>query len=298
MKRIVIADDSATARMFIRRCMEIVGCRENAFVEVENGKEALDCLKKEPADLVVADLNMPVMDGETLLKWIKASPRFNSIPVVIITSAVNPAKEKELLDMGAYTILAKPVSPAGLAPVIGPLLDAGQEAPPLTDNMDQLQDNIDHLQETMSAAVIETFENMAFMEVVQTDQPASPPPKSDMLKASILVHDPFQGELRLVMPRELTATIAETLYPSGDQQNIDKQIFDVLAELLNTIAGRVLAEIVSHKRTFRIGLPVTGIESFEETDPPGAQYNFETEGHSFFLMVCSEALPGIISQNI
>ena len=108
MKRIVIADDSATARMFIRRCMEIVGCRENAFIEVENGKEALDCLKKKPADLVVADLNMPVMDGETLLKWIKASPRFNSIPVVIITSAVNSAKEKELADMGAhYTVKAR-----------------------------------------------------------------------------------------------------------------------------------------------------------------------------------------------
>ena len=62
MKRIVIADDSATARMFIRRCLEIVGCGENAFIEVENGKEALDCMKKEPADIVVADLNMPVMD--------------------------------------------------------------------------------------------------------------------------------------------------------------------------------------------------------------------------------------------
>ncbi|MCK5436732.1 MAG: response regulator [Desulfobulbaceae bacterium] len=293
MKRIVIADDSATARMFIRRCLEIVGGQENIFVEVENGREALDCLKKEPADLVVADLNMPVMDGETLLKWIKASPRFNSIPVLIITSAVNPAKEKELADMGAYTILAKPVSPAGLAPVIGPLLDAGKEEPPLTDNIDNLQDNMNHLQETMAAAVIETLENMTFMEVVQTDQPASPQPKSDMLKASILVHDPFQGELRLVMPRKLTATIAETLYQPGDQQDIDNLLFDVVAELLNTIAGRVLAEIVSHERTFRIGLPETGIESFEETDVPLVRCDFETEGHSFSLMVCSEALPGI-----
>lgn len=112
-----------------------------------------------------------------------------------------------------------------------------------------------------------------------------------MLKAGILVHDPFQGELRLVMPRELAATIAETLYQSGDQQDIDNILFDVVAELLNTIAGRVLAEIVSHERTFRIGLPVTGVESFEETDLSAVQYNFGTEGYSFFLMVCSEALP-------
>ncbi|MEA2084410.1 MAG: response regulator [Thermodesulfobacteriota bacterium] len=94
---------------------------------------------------------MPVMDGETLLKWIKAGPRFNSMPVLIITSAVNPAKEKELADMGAHTILAKPVSPAGLAPVIGPLLEAKEEETQLP-----VTENLDRLQEIMAAAVIET----------------------------------------------------------------------------------------------------------------------------------------------
>ncbi|MFH1075373.1 MAG: response regulator, partial [Pseudomonadota bacterium] len=258
MKQIVIADDSATARMFIKQCLEIAGCREATFVEVENGKDALAALREHHTDLVVADLNMPVMDGETLLKWIKSSPRLNSIPVLVITSALNPAKEKELMDLGAHTVLSKPVSPARLSPVIGPLLKAEKES-----QKTFVIPNIKRLQEIMAAASIETFENMAFMEVVQTDQDALLSEESDTLKASILVHDPFTAEFRLALPRELVAAIAETLYPSGDSPNTDQTLFDVLSELLNTIAGRVLSETVPGEHTFRIGLPQTSIEPFK-----------------------------------
>lgn len=289
MKRIVIADDSGTARMFVRRCLEIAGCQDATFVEVENGKEALAALKESPTDFVVADLNMPVMDGEALLKWIKASPRLNSIPVVIVTSAANPAKEKELADMGALVILAKPVSPANLSSALGPLLEVKEEDVPATDDIDKLR-------EIIVTAVMETLENMAFMEVIQTDQ--SEPESPDLLKASILVHDPFPGELRLVMPRELAATIAEALYSPTDESEIDKLLLDVLAELLNTIAGRVMAEVVSHEDTFRLGLPETGVGPFAETDLPLVQCAFEVEGDCFFLAACGDALPGIMSEGI
>lgn len=112
MKRIIVVDDSVTARMFIKRCLQIIGLQEAEFAEAGNGKEALSLLKKEPADLLVTDLNMPVMDGETLLKWIKGNPRLNTTPVVVITSAGNPAKEAQLNDLGAHCVLNKPVNPA------------------------------------------------------------------------------------------------------------------------------------------------------------------------------------------
>jgi len=111
VKRIVIADDSSTARMFIRRCLEIVGLRDETFLEATNGREALALLKEAPTDLLVTDLNMPQMDGEALLKWIRANPKLSSVPVVVITSAGNPAKEARLLDLGALRVINKPVSP-------------------------------------------------------------------------------------------------------------------------------------------------------------------------------------------
>jgi two-component system chemotaxis response regulator CheY len=122
MNRIVIADDSATARMFIRRCLEIIGLGEADLLEAENGREALSLVKEHPTDLLVTDLNMPVMDGATLLKWVKGSPRLIDLPVLVITSAGNPAKEAELCSLGAFGVLNKPVSPAALMEALKPLM--------------------------------------------------------------------------------------------------------------------------------------------------------------------------------
>ncbi len=114
MKRVVIADDSQTARMFIRRCLEIIGFDDAQFVEAENGREALALVKEEATTLLITDLNMPVMDGEMLLKWVRGNPRLSEVEVLVVTSAGNPAKESELVAMGARAVLRKPVSPTAL----------------------------------------------------------------------------------------------------------------------------------------------------------------------------------------
>lgn len=123
MKRIIIADDSATARMFIKRCLQIVGLGEAEIIEAEHGKEALAAAKKQPVDLLLTDLNMPVMDGETLVKWVKASPKLSDMPVIVITSAGNPAKEKQLLELGAHKVLNKPVAPPMMMDALAEFLD-------------------------------------------------------------------------------------------------------------------------------------------------------------------------------
>lgn len=122
MMRIAIVDDSGTARMFIQRCLEVIGFRDAEFIESANGKEALDKTMQNPVDLLVTDLTMPVMDGETLLKWIKGSPTLKELPVLVISSAGNPAKEAELIKLGAMAVLAKPFTPADLYRVLTPIL--------------------------------------------------------------------------------------------------------------------------------------------------------------------------------
>lgn len=123
MERIVIADDSQTARMYIRRCLEIAGIIGASVVEVKNGKEALESVRENHADLLITDLNMPVMDGETLLKWLKQCPELSEMPVLVITSAGNPAKEIQLAKLGAFNVLSKPISPSSLRAVLGPLVN-------------------------------------------------------------------------------------------------------------------------------------------------------------------------------
>jgi two-component system, chemotaxis family, chemotaxis protein CheY len=125
---ILIVDDSPTARMFVQRCLEISKKFPDAvYLEASNGVEALRLLQDRDISIAVvfSDLNMPEMDGEMLLKRIQANPRLNGIPVVIVSSAANPAKDRQLLDYGAMAVIKKPVSPARLADVIGKLGDVG-----------------------------------------------------------------------------------------------------------------------------------------------------------------------------
>ncbi len=125
MKRIMVVDDSSTSRMFIKRCLQMVlsDQEETEYREAENGKDALGQLKEAPADLVVIDLNMPVMDGATLLRWMKSSPKLTLIPVIVITSVDSPANREELLNLGAAHVLSKPVAPNKLMPVINEVFD-------------------------------------------------------------------------------------------------------------------------------------------------------------------------------
>ena len=97
--------------MSIMRCLEIAGCTDCTMLEASNGREALALLREHGASVLITDLNMPVMDGEALLKLVKASPRLNSTRVLVISSLANPAKEKELMQLGAVGVVSKPVSP-------------------------------------------------------------------------------------------------------------------------------------------------------------------------------------------
>jgi len=130
MKNIVIADDSALARMFIRRCLEIAGLGDANFFEASDGNEAIQKMKEVAADLLVTDLTMPNMNGIELMRRITASPRLSRTPVLVVTSAGNEEQRKELLELGATRILSKPISPPMLVEAINAIVQ--KESQPLS----------------------------------------------------------------------------------------------------------------------------------------------------------------------
>jgi len=117
-KRIMLVDDSATARMIIRRCLEAAGYRDAEYIEAVNGIDALGKLKNTRVDVILTDLNMPVMDGEHFLRHVKNSRRYGGIPVVVISSKTGAGNEDRLLGEGAAAVLNKPVTPMVVADVI------------------------------------------------------------------------------------------------------------------------------------------------------------------------------------
>ncbi len=92
--KVLIVDDERDAREIIRSHL---ADKPLQLQMAANGREALDCLEKNPQDLVVLDLMMPVMDGITFLDALRGDPRFQQLPMVIVTAKALTAQEKEQL---------------------------------------------------------------------------------------------------------------------------------------------------------------------------------------------------------
>jgi two-component system chemotaxis response regulator CheY len=115
VKRVVIADDSAAARQIIQRCLEISGLAGATFYEAEDGEAALRLVEAHQIDLITTGLNMPKMDGNTLLKRLKSSARYQELPVLVVSSASNATVERGLMQAGAFAVVDKPITPASMA---------------------------------------------------------------------------------------------------------------------------------------------------------------------------------------
>ncbi len=120
MKKIFLVDDSST----ILLSMEGILKREGYQTEkAKNGKEALDKLSQGlKPDLIITDLNMPVMDGMTFLKEVRKKPGFRFVPILILTTESQQQKRMEAKKAGATGWLVKPVKPQDLLAVIKKVL--------------------------------------------------------------------------------------------------------------------------------------------------------------------------------
>lgn len=146
----------------------------------------------------------------------------------------------------------------------------------------------ENLAEKIFEAVAETFEDMAFMEAVPIDSDDAEPSVSTLLWARIAVLQPVEGELTLLASEELAGEITEAVFGEADEDTSpDDMAFDALAELINTIAGRLMAELIPQDQTFELGLPET-----EKGWPQGleeeAAYHFDLEGHKLMIIAQGE----------
>jgi len=122
-REILIVDDSSTSRMIIRRCFEIAGYSRAKYIFAENGLGALNELQKNHSiDLLLTDLNMPGMDGLSLIKNIRLLIPGSLLPIIVISSIGDSAVEKELFDTGVKAIIKKPVSPDKVVKIMGGIL--------------------------------------------------------------------------------------------------------------------------------------------------------------------------------
>jgi CheY-like chemotaxis protein len=111
MKRILVVDDSRVTREVIKLLL-IAG--DVTLVEAVNGVEALRKVRSDPPDLVLADLQMPELDGYGLCEALRSDPRTRGVPVVILTSSRGDEILARARAAGAREVLHKPVQPEPL----------------------------------------------------------------------------------------------------------------------------------------------------------------------------------------
>ena len=88
------------------------------ITEAENGEEALAAIAKQRPDLILMDIQLPIMDGYTATSRIKADPALRSIPIIAVTSYVLSGEEKKARAAGCDDYVPKPFSPRQLLPKI------------------------------------------------------------------------------------------------------------------------------------------------------------------------------------
>ena len=119
LKNIMIVDDSRTSRLIIKRCFEIAGYHDTRYIEAEDGLDALTVLNDNPVDMIVSDLNMPKIDGISLVKKLKQNEKTAPIHILIISSMDNEILINELKSLGIFGFINKPISPAKILEVLG-----------------------------------------------------------------------------------------------------------------------------------------------------------------------------------
>ncbi len=117
--RILIVDDVATN---VRLLEARLGAEYYSLKTASNGQEALDACANESFDLILLDVMMPVMDGFTCCKMLKANPKTQHIPVVLLTALDQPSDRVQGLEAGADDFLTKPVNDVALLTRVRSLL--------------------------------------------------------------------------------------------------------------------------------------------------------------------------------
>jgi two-component system chemotaxis response regulator CheY len=108
---VLIVDDSPAMRGFVRRVLDMSGLKVSQCHQAGNGQEALELLQREWVDVILTDINMPVMDGERLVQCLGGDESLRSVPVLVISTDRTEGRVRRMLALGAKGYVAKPFLP-------------------------------------------------------------------------------------------------------------------------------------------------------------------------------------------
>jgi two-component system, chemotaxis family, chemotaxis protein CheY len=267
---VLIVDDSDVTRSMIIKTLSLAKIPISNYFEAANGREALEILDERWIDLVLADLNMPIMGGDELLRIMRASRQLADIPVIVVTSEqCGPERLGGVWKAAAY--VRKPFAPEEIRDAFTSLVQQRETPPP-------------------SGSVIEQFrtalETVAFMfcEPLPNDPP--PAPSGEFFRARMAFAGAVSGVMTLTVPRLLAVDMAaNALGVEPDDALAIRHDADIVGELLNITCGHVSGAVAGNDAV-ELEPPVVGRHEAERwselTSDPSVAWCL-VEGHPVAL---------------
>jgi two-component system, chemotaxis family, chemotaxis protein CheY len=119
MRTVLTVDDSTSMRQMVKATLQSAGYD---VVEAVDGQEALEFARENAVDLVISDVNMPRMDGITLIGELRALPSYRLIPMLMLTTESSQEKKMEGKRAGATGWIVKPFNPVQLLATLKKLM--------------------------------------------------------------------------------------------------------------------------------------------------------------------------------
>jgi two-component system cell cycle response regulator DivK len=110
-KRILVVEDQPDNRRILR---DLLGNAGYELIEAETGEEALTAVETQRPDLILMDIQLPVMDGYEATRRIRSKPELKSVPIIAVTSYALAGDEAKALAAGCSAHVSKPFSPRAL----------------------------------------------------------------------------------------------------------------------------------------------------------------------------------------
>ena len=236
---VLVVDDSAVMRHMIIKTLGLCGIPLGEVHQAGNGKEGLEVLDRSWVDLILVDINMPIMNGEEMITKLRENPELRDTAVIVV-STDGSATRIEMMQKKGAGFVHKPFTPdCSGTPSFRPRGRAMSS----------------WLETRLFRATARTFEDLGFMLPSSDLNDAQKRARPDAA-VEIAFKGIFSGRLVLTVSGPILAVVAGNMLGEDESEMPREAQLDALGELANVICGNVLPEIAGDRETFALTPPV------------------------------------------
>jgi len=234
MLDVLVVDDSDLVRTMIVRTMKMAEIPLGEVHEASDGHEALAALRTKPVDLMLMDINMPVMDGMELLKCMRSTEELRRVPIIVVSAEGTRSRLSQLEGLGITAFVRKPFTPETIRDVV---LAA-------TAGWDD-EGGRESIRETLEL-VLERF-TFSFGEPVLVSELVRP--VGELLCARLEFAGPRAGHLIVAAPTDAARDMAANIL-GLEPVDVDTIVAaDALGEVVNIACGHLVSGLETGDQT-------------------------------------------------